>query len=213
MNKTFATMLAAAALSAGGAAFAGDFDFDMGATDWWQKEGFFLIEGYYTQLQLKDYEETMQGGGGAIGGEYVNNASHFGFGARFSLALVRLDSVKDQEFGYLDVDDNLLGLDVYIPIRLADWVTVYGGAGGTWHGMELTADNGGSMKSHGDGAFTGSVFAGIRLRYSHVFVFGEYRAESGDVKVTYQTYAFDGVHSKDIDVSGNRFCIGAGLVF
>ena len=212
MKKTFATLMICTAFLAS-AALAGDFDFDLESNDWWQKEGFFNIEGYYTQLQLKDYGETMPGGGGAIGAEYVNKDSHFGIGGRASLAWVMKGSIYDQTFSYLDVDDRLLGLDLYIPVRLADFLTVYGGGGGTLHGMTLTADNGGEMNSHGDGAITSSLFAGVRLRYGHVYFFGEYRSEFGDVKVTYQTYAFDGIHKRDVDVSCSTFRVGAGVVF
>lgn len=212
MKTTFATLIVGTVLLAS-AALAGDFDYDLDPNEWWQKEGFFNVEGFYTQLQLKDYDETVPGGGGSIGGEYVNKDFHFGIGGRAGMAWVMLDSLHDPTFGYLDFDDVLMSLDLYVPVRLTDFLTVYGGGGGTLHGMSFMADNGGEMESHGDGAMTSSLFAGVRLRYSHVFIFGEYRAEFGDVKVTYQTYAFDGIHKRDVDVSGSTFRAGAGVVF
>lgn len=214
MKKTLAILVAGAALSIGAAAMADDdFAYDFNAAEWWQKEGFGYLELFYSPMKPDGWSEGMDGGGFGLAGEYVNNVTHFGIGGRFSYSFFLDGAMRIDPFGKLDVDDNLLGLDVYVPVRLADFCTVYAGGGGYIHGLTLTADNNGKMESHGKNAFTGSLFAGMRLRWQHLFVFGEYRQDFGDVEVSYQLQVYDGKHYRDIEMDNGRFLAGLGLVF
>lgn len=205
MKKTFAILLSGlCALAASSAVLADEFDDFYDSADergeWWEKQGYFFAEGYYTQLQ------ELKGGGGAAGGEYVNNVVHFGAGARMSLGYL----MHDYDEG--DVTDTLIGFDLYMPIRINDAITVYGGGGVNVHNLEFELDGGGPM-STGDGdRITENAFAGLRWRYQHMYVFGEYRHEFGDVRVHFDTYGGNREYRK-VNMSDDRFLVGAGFVF
>lgn len=216
MNKTFATFLSAALFAVSAATASADdatdyrFEYAGGnASEWWRKEKFGYLEGFYAPLKLKDFDETVPGGGGAIAGEYVNKDTHFGLGGRFGMVYGLLDSIKHERFGYLDLLAVNLGLDVYVPVRPVDFLTLYAGGGFAYQGLDFTADNGGTIKG---GDLTGSLFAGGRLRWFHIYVFGEYRQQFGEVEIEATLTNFQHYEEK-IDVSGGIFRAGAGFVF
>lgn len=177
---------------------------------------------------------NLSGGGISPGLEYINEKTHWGVGARILVGF----QFGDEELEHLapmlaqesatpqsqcDIHDVACGLDLYVPARLFDWLTVYGGGGVAFHAMTIEFDydlptSWGwiGRKYEGESDFpdciTGSFFAGGRLHVAeHFFLFGEYRRVAGDVKIEFdEESAGDGF---TYDMSGNRFLVGVGVYF
>lgn len=208
-------VLAALASLAAVPVFADDLP-ELTEEEWWQKEGFGFAEGYYTQFKIKDLGKPMQGAGFALGGEYVSEDAHFGIGGTVSFSWVMQDYT-----GY-KADDFLLGVDLHVPFRISNTLTVYAGGGGTMHGFGLDFDDdagvfGGDEWENDGAALTADAFFGFRWRFfEHAYLFGEYRREFGKIDVVCTNYEWsrDFSHPKDeYDMSGNRFLAGMGLLF
>ena len=213
--KRTTSALAVLAVLAAAPGFADDIP-ELTEDEWWKKEGFGFVQGYYTQYKIKDLGKPMQGGGFAIGGEYVNEDAHLGIGGALSFSWTMQDytGYKANEF--------LFGFDLHVPLRVSNSLTVYVGGGGTMHGFDLDFDDEwgvfGGDKWHNDGAsVTGDAFVGFRWRYlEHAYVFGEYRREFGKIDMVCENYEWtrDFSHPKDeYDMSGNRFLAGIGILF
>ena len=218
--------LAALALLAATPAFAAP---ELTEDEWWEKEGFGFVQGYSTQLG------DLQGGGVTLGGEYVNEETHFGLGGFGFMDFLGHDyKAGDRIFDHpsdahdCDAQDALFGLAVHVPARVSNSVTVYAGAGIQAHFLSLDFRDG-----RGDGHLdeskavdslqtTESVFFGVRWRFfEHGYLFGEYRREFGKVEVgDYYTYGSSTrtgrkVYTErfEVDMSDNRFLLGIGFLF
>lgn len=221
------TLVALAALAAAPAL--ADNPVGLAQEDWWNKEGFGFVQGYYTQLG------DLQGGGFAAGGEYVNEDVHFGIGASFSMDLLYHDyKIGDKIFDYssnahdCDAEDFAMGMDLHIPVRIGNSITIYAGAGLHMHVLSLdfrdSRPGGDLVDSKAVDSFqtTDSVFFGLRWRLlDHAYVFGEYRREFGNIEVgSYYTYGSSSRTSRkvftekfELDVSDDRFVVGLGVLF
>lgn len=201
---------------------------DLDEDEWWEKQGFGLFQGYYTQYKIKekdqDFGKPMQGGGFGLGGEYVNDETHFGIGGAFNFSFVM------QDYTHYKADDFLFGLDVYVPARISTSLTVYAGVSGTMHGFSFDCDEGYALNNgrknnqlgsgeewKNDGlATTWNAFIGVRWRFAgHAYVFGEYRREFGKIDLVCENYEWrDGSKlTSEQDMGGNRFLAGLGLLF
>ena len=213
MKKLIPAILAATLAIA--PAFA-DYSEDLHLTEeeWWEKEGFFLGEAFYTQFKPKygpgDFDKPLIGGGAGLGGEFVNSDLHFGYGGRISLSWLM------QDYKGYSADDNIFGFDAHIPVRISNSLTLYGGAGINYHSLSLLMDKGGEIKPVGSGhRTTENVFVGLRWRFlEHAHVFCEYRREFGKVQIGYHTYQYgNDIQRLDIDMACNRIVAGLGVTF
>lgn len=189
--------------------------------DWAEKEFFALLEVHGLAWN------ALYGGGVSLGLEYVNSTVHFGIGARSGFGGF---AGTDDDW---DVKDMTWDNDIFIPVRLTDALTVYGGVGVTLHDCEYsglvqsesTSRNGRSWRytyslktvhySHGACADTSYCFGGLRWRAAdNVFVFGEYRRTTGTLELSTSELS---PHSKlkdlEADFDGNYFAFGVGLLF
>lgn len=216
MKKLVPAILAAAAIMATPAFAENADDIHLTEDEWWQKEGFFLSQVNYMQYKVKDLGKPMQGGGFGVGGEYVNPDMHIGYGGMFSFNWTM------QDYTHYKADDRLIALDFFIPARISNSLTVYGGVGGTMHGFDLEWDDGYGWNMSGeqwknDGvAVTWSAHVGFRWRFfGHTYLFGEYRREFGKIDMVCKNYHYlNGRNIKDeMDMSGNHFLAGLGLAF
>ena len=192
--------------------------------EWWEKEGFGLVDAYYTQYKPKDIGKALQGGGASFGGEYVNADTHLGIGGRFSMAY--LDGDGD-EYGFSGF---LFAIDLFIPARISNSLTAYAGAGGALMGGDecitlkkeyarnIRGVGDHDMKFNVDGAgLVGGAFAGVRWRlFDHTYLFAEYRREFGKWDLSCSNYVWsnhDNIEIKDFDMGGDRFLVGLGVTF
>ena len=190
--------------------FAGFGDEPLTEDEWWQKEGFFLGEAFYTQIEPKcgpgDFGSPLVGGGLGIGGEYVNQDLHFGYGGRISMSWLMKDYA-----GY-SADDSMFGFDAHIPVRVSNALTIYAGAGLNVHGMTVLFDQSGEIKTSGN-RMTENVFFGLRCRfYKILHLFCEYRRDFGELELGYTGSQLKKQHL-DVDMSGNRVMAGLGVTF
>lgn len=207
--KKLPIMFLATAFAAA-SAFAGFGGEPLTEDEWWQKEGFFLGEVFYTQIEPKcgpgDFGSPMVGGGVGLGGEYVNQDLHFGYGGRVSMSLLMKDYA-----GY-SVDAGFFGFDAHIPVRLSNALTLYAGAGLNIHGMTVLYDKGGEITTSGN-RMTENVFFGLRWRfYGNTHLFCEYRRDFGEIELGYTDSQLKKQHL-DVDMSGNRVMAGLGVTF
>lgn len=190
--------------------------------DWADKEFFLALEAHGLAWN------SLYGGGGTLALEYVNSIVHFGIGARSGFG-----GFAGTDGDEWDVRDMTWDNDVYIPVRLTDTLTVYGGIGVTLHDCEYEGlvqsesyrRSGRSMRytyslktvrySHGAGADTSYCFGGVRFRPSeNFFVFGEYRKTSGTLEMeTSDLPASSKYKTLEADFEGNCFIAGVGVLF
>lgn len=177
-----------------------EFEEEDDAGEWWQKEWFGVAEGYYTQLL------EFKGAGFAFGADYVNNAVHFGLGFRGRFA-----TYFEHDYGPCKGEDSTMGLDVFVPVRITDAVTVYAGGGFDYHDLRFNYDGGGVVRTGDGDQTTECAFAGLRWRYQNMFVFGEYRRSLGEVKVHYDTTQATREYLT-YDMEDDTFRVGAGFM-
>lgn len=230
MKKTFFSLVALSAILLLPAASPAQSNIpELTEDEWWEKEGFGFIHGQYTQI------DKLQGGGFALGGEYINKDTHFGAGGSFSMNLLLHDyKIGEKIFDYVsdahdcDAQDCTLGLDFHIPARVSNSLTAYAGCGIQWDILSLDFRDGRSgghlVESKAVKSFqtTESVFFGIRWRFfQHAYVFGEYRRDFGEVEVgDYYTYGSSTRSGRKVyterfklDMGDDRLVAGIGLLF
>jgi opacity protein-like surface antigen len=153
---------------------------------------------------------------------------HFGIGARSGFS-----GFAGTDGDEWDVKDMTWDNDVYIPVRLTDNLTLYGGIGVTLHDCEYEglvqsesySRRGRSWRytyslktvrySHGACADTSYWFGGLRFRPAeNFFVFGEYRRTSGTLDMeTGDLPSSSKYKTLEADFEGNCFVAGVGVLF
>lgn len=210
-----AALFAAMAALPAAAQYAGD------EIDWAEKQGFGVLAGHGFVWN------EIYGGGGTFAIEYVNSIVHFGLGARSGFAW---GAGTDEDW---DVEGSTWDSDVYIPVRLTDWLTIYGGVGITYHDCEYKGlvetqtytKKGNTRKytytlktvtySHNKPADTSYGFGGIRIRVAnHLFFFGEYHKTTGSIDMYARSLSrYSEYKTLEADFDGNYFSFGVGLLF
>ena len=135
--------------------------------------------------------------------------------------------------GNWDVRDFTWDNDLYVPIRLTDRLTAYGGAGVTFHDCEYEGlvesesfyRKGGSWKytytlktvhyTHGANAKTSYLVGGFRFRATDtLFFFAEYRRTSGTLEMSTKDLRDSSPYKRlDAYFGGNYFATGVGWMF
>lgn len=165
----------------------------------------------------------LSGGGFTFGGEYVNSKTHWGIGGR---VLCGWQGGHEDKSIYLylnpnnfrhsqcDMIDAVVGVDLYCPARLFDWLTVYAGGGLAFHTLELQFDDFAytCKADFPKGCTTESLFVGGRWHLNENFhLFGEFRQDFGEVDVVHDYNKEHIKHTYDMD--GSRVLIGLGINF
>lgn len=190
--------------------------------DWNEKELFVALGAHALGWN------SLYGGGATLALEYVNSTVHFGIGVRSGFGVCA--GTDGDEW---DVTDETWDSDVYIPIRLTENITVYGGIGVTLHDCEYEGlvqsesyrRSGRSWRynytlktvhyTHGACADTSYAFGGIRIRPAdNVFFFGEYRNTSGTLELSTSDLPESSKYKNlEADFGGNCFVLGVGVMF
>lgn len=189
--------------------------------DWAEKE-LFAVLGVHGLAW-----NALFGGGATFGLEYVNSSAHVGIGARTGISGF---AGTDDDW---DVKDMAWDNDVFIPIRVTDELTLYGGVGVTLHDCKYSglvqsesySRNARSWKytyslktvhySHGGCADTTYWFGGLRWRTAdNLFFFGEYRRTAGTLELsTGELSTYSKYKDLEADFDGNYFAVGMGWLF
>lgn len=212
---TAAVLLCAPIASAQG----GQYDWDN--IDWEEKQGYALLDAYGGGWDF------LYGFGGHFGLEACSKTFRLGLGARTGFSFWAGED--DLNWDYSDFCwDN----DVWIPLRITDAVTLYGGIGVTLHDMDCDGlvesqsyyRNGRSYRYRyqlktvtyiSETPSDNQVwFVGLRMRFEHYFLFGEYRRTSGEIELTTDDLSYNSkLKTMKLDMDQSQFYIGAGIVF
>lgn len=186
------------------------------------KDGFFLIDGYFTPY------EHMNGGGVTLGGEWIHPDVHIGIGG-----LARETFLTGHE-GNFKIKNDILDLALHIPVQITDWLVIYGGAGIQLYSMEYSYTIPGTFRyQDGKGGYFSrngkkiifnsenpsdvtTLYAGLRILLTENFyLFGEYHKDSGTI--TLKSDDSDLYHYRkdtmEVEMDASRFVIGAGFSF
>ena len=200
----------------------GGSGFGLSSVDWSEKEFFALIG---AQGSFSDF---MCGGGVSFAVEFASTDIYVGLGARTGFN--GWAGSDDLNWDYTDMTwDN----DVWIPLRLSDEVTLYGGAGVTLHDMECkglvestSSSRSGRTRryswelktvtySHEPSMATHSWFIGLRWRVEdHWFVFAEFRQSSGTIEMsTDELGYYSKLKTIEADMDRSYVTVGLGGAF
>ena len=142
-----------------------------------KRDGYGVMDFWYSQFDKHDL--GLDGGGFQAGGEYVDPSLLLGIGGRVGMGMYFGGKEKR---GGMTVEDPMaldLMLDAYVPFRVSEFVTLYGGVGMTgftesWKQKRQVGIGRRAYTATDDWESDGfpvlfSAFAGIRLRYENVF--------------------------------------------
>ncbi len=217
MNKTAFTVSLAALCAA--APFAATADDDILPAE--KQNGYGIVDFWYSQFDKHDLD--LDGGGYRIGGEVVDPSLLVGIGGRFGMGLYF--GGKENRGGTTVEDPVAIDfmLDAYVPFRVSEFVTLYGGVGATgftesWKQKRSVRSGRWVYTATDDWESDGfpvlfAAFAGIRLRYENVFAFAEYRNDfkkDVDYEVTINGGRTDTVSR---EMGCGRVFVGLGVEF
>lgn len=192
-----------------------------------KRDGYVLIDVWYSQFDKHGFD--LSGGGFRVGGEIVDPSLLLGIGGRFGMGIY-FGSDKTERSGsavFTHEDPMAIDfpLDAYVPFRVSEFVTVYGGVGatfftesadfrGTMHNGRRYIEQKGTVETKGLPVLF-AAFVGIRLRYENVFGFVEYRNDfKKDVKFK-RTYDYYSVPDDEweSEMGCGRIFVGLGVEF
>ena len=194
-----------------------------------KRNGYAIVDFWYSQFDKDDLD--LNGGGFRIGGEYVDPALLVGIGGRFGMGMY-FGSDKNEILGnnVVSLEDPValdLMADVYVPFRVSEFATIYGGVGITGFiesaDYEATVYNkarhryvttSGTVETDGFPVLF-AAFVGIRLRYENVFGFVEYRNDFKKDVTFKQSFDYYSIPDEkwDAERGGGRIIVGLGLEF
>ena len=192
-----------------------------------KRDGYGIMDIWYSQFDKHGFD--LDGGGFRVGGEYVDPSLLAGIGGRLGMGMY-FGSDVSESYGRssLKYEDPMaidLMADVYVPFRVSEFATIYGGVGATgftesadftsitFNGRRY-AENKGTVETDGFPVLF-AAFAGIRIRYENFFGFVEYRNDfKKDVKFkrTYDYYSVPDDKWKS-EMGCGRIIVGLGFEF
>lgn len=190
--------------------------------DWGEKQFYGIFEAHGAVWDF------LFGGGGSIGLEFASKDIFIGFGARSGFSGWIGEDSLDWEYTDMTWDN-----DIWIPIRISDSCTLYGGVGVNYHDMECEGlvesksyyRNGRYRRytyqlktvtySHGGNMDTQAWFAGARWRVKDgFFVFGEYRQTRGTIEMETSDLEYRSeLRTMKVDMDKSCVLFGAGVLF
>lgn len=190
-----------------------------------KRGGYAVFDVWYSDFDTEYFD--LDGGGFRIGGEYVDPAWLVGIGGRVGFGIYFGDK---EDLGAGERRDDVFAFDLtadaYVPFRVSEFATIYGGVGATgfnesWD-AEYTARRGRQAYKATDSWRTKgfpvlfSAFGGIRLRLDNVFAFAEYRKDfEKDVSLEWSEHGRGGSYADagKAKFGGGRIFLGIGFEF
>lgn len=187
-----------------------------------KKNGYAVMDVWYAPFDKHDFD--LSGGGYHVGGEYVDSDLPAGIGGRIGNGFY---FGSDKSAGGVKFEDLFAAdflFDAYVPLRLSEYATVYGGAGAcaflesadysavVYRGRRPYKVSG-SVETSGLPVLF-SAFLGVRVRFENVFAFAEWRNDfKKDVKFAWKADGSSYETEAKYERGGGRVFLGIGFEF